>query len=125
MRSARPTRRSACCGCTGPALYRSVDDVGAAGERRADALRRLDRPALVLWGRHDPYIGVQHAERERRAFPHADVRVLDRAGHWPFVDQPNEVAAALTDFLARHAATRAHAEATALTAADAGRDGTT
>ena len=28
----------------------------AAGERLAQALRPLDRPALVLWGRHDPYI---------------------------------------------------------------------
>ncbi len=37
-------------------LYRSVPDVGAAGERLAAALRPLDRPALVLWGRHDPYL---------------------------------------------------------------------
>jgi pimeloyl-ACP methyl ester carboxylesterase len=112
----RTTRRAAL------ALYRSLDDVGATGEQRADALRRLDRPALVLWGRQDPYIGVQHAERERRAFPHADVRVLDRAGHWPFVDQPTEVAAAITGFLARHATTGAHLDGAALTAADAGRD---
>ena len=70
----------------------------------------------VLWGRHDPYIGVQHAERERRAFPHAEIRVLDHAGHWPFVDQPNKVVAAVTAFLARHTGAR-----TLATLAHAGR----
>jgi pimeloyl-ACP methyl ester carboxylesterase len=55
----------------------------------------------VLWGRHDPYLRVEHAERQREAFPRAEVRVLDRAGHWAFADQPKEVAAAVTAFLAR------------------------
>ena len=85
-------------------LYRSVPDVGAAGEQIARALRALDRPALVLWGRHDPYLGVAHAERQRAAFPRADVRVLDRSGHWPFVDDPVAVTVALRAYLARHAA---------------------
>jgi pimeloyl-ACP methyl ester carboxylesterase len=84
-------------------LYRSVPDVGAAGDELAAALAPLDRPALVLWGRGDPYLGVEHAERQRAAFPHAEVRVLDDAGHWPFVDQPAAVADALGEFLARHA----------------------
>jgi len=89
----RATRRAAL------ALYRSVDDVGAAGEQLTAALAPLDRPALVLWGAHDPYIGVEHAERQRAAFPSARVRVLEDAGHWPFVDRPAEVAAELTAFL--------------------------
>ena len=90
-----PTRRAVL------ELYRSVADVGAAGEQLAAALAPLDRPALVLWGRHDPYLPVEHAERQRAAFPRAQVRVLD-AGHWPFVEQPGRVAAALTAFLAEH-----------------------
>jgi pimeloyl-ACP methyl ester carboxylesterase len=84
-------------------LYRSVPDVAAAGERLAAALRPLDRPALVLWGRHDPYLPAALADRQRDAFPHADVRVLERSGHWPFVDDPTTVTAAIKDFLARHA----------------------
>ena len=82
-------------------LYRSVEHVAAAGERRARALRALDRPALVLWGRHDPYLPVAHAERQRAAFPRADVRVLEHSGHWPFVDDPVTVAGALRAFLDR------------------------
>ena len=91
-------------------LYRSVADVGAAGQQRARALRPLDRPALVIWGRNDPYLGVKHAEREREAFPRAEVMVLDRAGHWPFVDDPRAVAAAVTSFLDRQAAPVVDAE---------------
>jgi pimeloyl-ACP methyl ester carboxylesterase len=84
-------------------LYRSVPDVGGAGERLTQALRPLDRPALVLWGRRDPYVPVANAERQRDAFPRAEIRVLERSGHWPFVDDPATVTAALTGFLARHA----------------------
>ena len=84
-------------------LYRSVPDVSAAGERLAAGLRPLDRPALVIWGRHDPYLPATLAERQRDAFPHADIRVLDEAGHWPFVDAHDTVAAAIERFLERHA----------------------
>ena len=87
-------------------LYRSVPDVAAAGERLAAALRPLDRPALVLWGRHDPYLPAALAERQRDAFPHADVHVLERSGHWPFIDDHETVAAATDAFLDRHAGTR-------------------
>ena len=75
-------------------LYRSLPDVAAAGETLAAALRPLDRPALVLWGRHDPYLPATLAPRQRDAFPHAEVHVLERSGHWPFVDDPATVAAA-------------------------------
>jgi pimeloyl-ACP methyl ester carboxylesterase len=103
----RPTRQAVL------ALYRSVPDVAAAGQRLAAALRPLDRPALVIWGRHDPYLPAALAPRQRDAFPHADIRVLDEAGHWPFIDAHDTVAAAITDFLARHAADTAHAETAA------------
>jgi pimeloyl-ACP methyl ester carboxylesterase len=84
-------------------LYRSIPDVARAGEELARALRPLNRPVLVLWGRSDPYIPVVNAERQRAAFPRAEIRVLERSGHWPFVDDPATVTAAVTGFLARHA----------------------
>ena len=87
-------------------LYRSVPDVAGDGERLAQALRPLDRPALVLWGRHDPYLPVTNAEGQRAAFPRAEIRVLERSGHWPFVDDQATVTAAVTGFLARHAGAR-------------------
>ena len=48
----------------------------------------------------DLALPVAHAERQREAFPGAEVRVLERSGHWPFADDPAAVAAAVDRFLA-------------------------
>jgi pimeloyl-ACP methyl ester carboxylesterase len=85
------------------ALYRSVGDVSAESGHRAAALRPLDRPALVLWGRHDPYLPAALAERQREAFPRATVRILERCAHWPFVDDPATVTQEIVAFADRHA----------------------
>jgi len=85
-------------------LYRSTGDPSAVGRRHADALRALDVPALVVWGRHDPYLPVALAECQRDAFPSAEVSVLDDSGHWPFVDDPEGVARRVEPFLRHHAA---------------------
>jgi flavin-dependent dehydrogenase/pimeloyl-ACP methyl ester carboxylesterase len=80
-------------------LYRATDDPAAASRRHADALRPLDRPALVVWGAHDPYIPVAQAERQREAFPRAEVTILDDSGHWPFADDPDGVGRVVEPFL--------------------------
>jgi pimeloyl-ACP methyl ester carboxylesterase len=80
-------------------LYRSVDDPAADAARLAAALRPLDLPALVLWGRHDPYLSHTLALRQRDVFPAARCIVLPESGHWPFADDPERVAAELTAFL--------------------------
>ncbi len=88
-------------------LYRATDlrdlDVLAA------PLRSLRRPALVVWGAHDPYIRRAYAERQREVFPDARVVVLEGSGHWPFVDDPGAVAAAVIPFLREQVATAAAA----------------
>jgi flavin-dependent dehydrogenase/pimeloyl-ACP methyl ester carboxylesterase len=80
-------------------LYRATDDPAAIGRRQADALRPHDRPALVVWGAHDPYIPVAMAERQREAFPSAEVAILDDSGHWPFADDPEGVGRLVEPFL--------------------------
>jgi pimeloyl-ACP methyl ester carboxylesterase/flavin-dependent dehydrogenase len=80
-------------------LYRATDEPGAVGRRHADALAPLDRPALVAWGAHDPYLPVALAERQREAFPSAEVAILDDSGHWPFADDPDGVGRHVEPFL--------------------------
>jgi pimeloyl-ACP methyl ester carboxylesterase len=72
--------------------------------RYADTFRELDPPTLVVWGARDPYIPVEHAEKQRAYFPSAEVRVLDESGHWPFVDDPDRVAELVVPFLRRQLA---------------------
>lgn len=85
-------------------LYRATDEPGRAAEGLRQALVTLDRPALVIWGRHDPYIPVAQAERQRETFPRAEVVVLDGSGHWPFADEPERVAELVTGFLRKFVA---------------------
>jgi pimeloyl-ACP methyl ester carboxylesterase len=80
-------------------LYRTTSDPAGDSRRYADALRPHDIPALVVWGAHDPYLPVALAERQREAFPHAELVILGESGHWPFADDPDSVGRAVEPFL--------------------------
>lgn len=79
------------------ALYRatSIEDASALSA----PLRSLDLPSIVIWGVHDRYVPVQFAEGNREALPRAEVHLIQKAGHWPFIDRPDEVAGILLPFL--------------------------
>jgi menaquinone-9 beta-reductase len=94
-------------------LYRATDEPGAAGRRYAQALAPLDRPALVVWGAHDPYIPVAMAHRQREVFPRASIEILDDSGHWPFADNPDAVGRLVEPFLRRTVSARRAAAASA------------
>jgi pimeloyl-ACP methyl ester carboxylesterase len=91
----RPTRRAVL------KVYRSIPRPAEDGARHAAALRPHDIPALVLWGPHDPYLGIELAEAQREAFPSAQVVVLEDSGHWPFADDPEATRDAVVPFLRR------------------------
>jgi pimeloyl-ACP methyl ester carboxylesterase len=69
------------------------------GNRIAAALRPHDHPALVVWGAHDRFTRVEQAERQRESFPSADIVVLPESGHYPHLEDPPAVAAAVIPFL--------------------------
>ncbi len=89
-------------------LYRATNDVGERSERCGEILRPRHIPTLVLWGRADPYFPVGYAERQRAYFPEAEVVVFHDSGHWPFADNPEGVAAAITPFLKAQVLRAAH-----------------
>jgi pimeloyl-ACP methyl ester carboxylesterase len=80
-------------------LYRATPDLGALTGALAPRLRPLERPALVIWGARDSYLGAEYAERQREVFPAAEVAVLENSGHWPHADAPGRVRDLLTAFL--------------------------
>ena len=79
-------------------LYRATD-MAAVSEDLHRRLRHVDPPVLVVWGRRDPYLPVEYAERQRETFPTARVVVLDDSGHWPMLDDPVGVEQAVLPFL--------------------------
>jgi pimeloyl-ACP methyl ester carboxylesterase len=80
-------------------LYRATSDFDGFAELAKAALKPLNRPALVVWGKHDPYLSVSFAECQREVFPGAQIKILEHSGHWPFADDPEQVAASVVPFL--------------------------
>jgi pimeloyl-ACP methyl ester carboxylesterase len=80
-------------------FYRATPPVSM--ERLVEPLRKLDVPALVVWGAHDPAVPLEQADRQRESFPSAEVVVLEDSGHWPYLDDPDGAAEAILPFLER------------------------
>jgi len=89
--------------CAALGYYRDMRDRSPdkLGRAQAAVLSRRRRPALVIWGKQDPYIPVAVAYRQQQAFPGAHVEVLDNAGHWPFADQRAAVDRVVRPFFRR------------------------
>jgi pimeloyl-ACP methyl ester carboxylesterase len=81
------------------ALYRATDDPSEMSETLVEVFAKREIPALVVWGEHDAYLPSSYAERQRDAFPAAEVHVLPASGHWPFADAPDTVERIFTEFL--------------------------
>jgi proline iminopeptidase len=75
-----------------------IEEVDVDGIRRA--LAELDRPVLVVGGERDALTGVESVHAVAAAFPRAQAVVLPRAGHFPWVDEPEAFRAAVSAFLA-------------------------
>jgi pimeloyl-ACP methyl ester carboxylesterase len=86
------------------AMYRSYPTLTSAdemGRAEAAALRPYHIPALVIWGETDPFLPVYVAFEQQDAFPGAKVDLLD-AGHFPFIELPDEVDSLVRPFWAEH-----------------------
>jgi pimeloyl-ACP methyl ester carboxylesterase len=82
-------------------LYRATDDPGGMSAEFCELMGTRDIPALVIWGEKDAYLPASYAEKQRQAFPSADVHVLPASGHWPFADAPETVERLLVEFLSK------------------------
>ncbi|MGN6254396.1 MAG: alpha/beta fold hydrolase [Solirubrobacterales bacterium] len=91
----KPTRRAVL------KLYRATDDPGGMSGQLVGLFRDREIPALVIWGEHDAYLPSSYAQRQRQAFPAADIHVLPASGHWPFADAPETVERIFVEFLTK------------------------
>ena len=65
------------------------------------ALRALGIPILVTWGDHDHVLPFLHHDAAITALPGAEGHVFARTGHMPQIEQSEEFAAVVEEFLAR------------------------
>lgn len=59
----------------------------------------LSADTLLIWGRLDGIVPVQHGAALRAVLPHARLDVLERCGHLPMVEKPETFHRLLYDFL--------------------------
>ncbi|HLH23741.1 MAG TPA: alpha/beta hydrolase [Chloroflexota bacterium] len=62
-------------------------------------LRRIDVPALVLWGESDKIVTPDYGRAFADAIPGARFQLIPAAGHYPYLEQPEAFTAAVTAFL--------------------------
>jgi len=78
-----------------PAFWRLNDDLltAVAGRRRRIGdMRRFAPPVRVIFGARDRYMNPRVARNFAALFPHSELHLLDGAGHYVQVDQPERVA---------------------------------
>jgi len=65
-------------------------------------LHRIAAPTLVVWGESDHMVPRAHGETYARTIPNAgELKIIPGAGHSVIVEQPNEMANMVLDFLAK------------------------
>jgi pimeloyl-ACP methyl ester carboxylesterase len=126
LADAAPAQRQALVRATRPFLYGRWDErtqahaasadrqssrraelgFGAGGEEvdvagLLAALGRLDVPVLVVGAERDAATGLTSVDAVAACFPRAETAVVPRAGHFPWVDEPDAFRAVVSDFLAR------------------------
>jgi proline iminopeptidase len=73
-------------------------EITAPGYDLRPRLKNFDHPVLVLNGRQDP-MDSRMAYETSVAFSHSTLLFVDRAGHFPWFDQPKEFEKNLGEFL--------------------------
>jgi pimeloyl-ACP methyl ester carboxylesterase len=70
-------------------------------ERRwVQALEGAEMPLAFVWGMQDPISGAQIAARLRERLPSAPLDALEHVGHWPPLEAPERVLAAIRSIAA-------------------------
>jgi pimeloyl-ACP methyl ester carboxylesterase len=64
------------------------------------ALPAVQAPVLLIWGSADAEVPLRVAEESMEGLANAELVVLEGAGHFPFLDQPEAFAEAVARFLA-------------------------
>ncbi len=78
------------------AVNRSILGAIAAG---CQPLHLITQPTLLVWGRNDRLVALSGSRRLTRAVPHARLAVLERCGHLPMLEQPEQFNRLVADFL--------------------------
>jgi pimeloyl-ACP methyl ester carboxylesterase len=76
-----------------------VDPTGQAISARDRLYLTSQMPTLILWGRHDRMIPIEHALAAHEAMPHSQLVIFEDSGHFPHAEEPQRYAEVVSDFV--------------------------
>ena len=69
-----------------------------SAKRIEEEARRIEQPALLIWGEDDPEIPLTHGHKLFEQMPNARLVVFQHCGHMPMEEYPREFTEAVTHF---------------------------
>jgi pimeloyl-ACP methyl ester carboxylesterase len=68
---------------------------------KADAtkIKTITQPTLIIWGKEDQLISYKNAALFKQDIQNSQILVLDKVGHIPMEEAPNQVATAILEFI--------------------------
>jgi pimeloyl-ACP methyl ester carboxylesterase len=76
-----------------------VDPAGQAVSAKDRLYLTSQVPTLILWGRHDRMIPVEHAFAAHEAIPQSQLVIFDDSGHFPQAEEPQRFVQVVSDFV--------------------------
>lgn len=83
----------------GEAVYLAQSEALARRPDQQKTLRKVPVPALILTGAHDSLVPMRRLEFMAEMMPFAELQVIAGAGHFPSIETPQAINAALRGFL--------------------------
>lgn len=69
-------------------------------QNRVDSLKKIPaKKVLLLYGKDDPYFKPNTLDKYKAAYPSLTVYQVEKAGHMPHFEQPDEVNPVIADFI--------------------------
>jgi pimeloyl-ACP methyl ester carboxylesterase len=99
------------------AMARALFDANGQRQILLDRLPELTTPTLVVWGGCDYVLPAHQGRAAVNLLPRGRLTVLPDCGHLPHVEQPDQFAAVLGDWLLEHRDLPQHSPSTALQSA--------
>jgi pimeloyl-ACP methyl ester carboxylesterase len=79
-------------------IFKAISDSGFEADF-SNALRDIQAPVLVVWGRDDRVLNYRNGELFVKAIPYARLEVLDGIGHAPMIEAPEKTATLFRAFI--------------------------
>ncbi len=62
-------------------------------------IRNVQCPTLIIWGKEDAIIPIEHTEKFKRDIPGSQVVIFENSGHCPMMEDPEKTASQCLRFL--------------------------